>query len=191
MGVDGGIRLGSEVKVSQIFLISDILFRPVAAVQGSVHTAAVQIRAALLHWCCQTADVPLFASRGVRLLQLKSGHLLHLLNLAPVSAVTPSPLPPQAHQSEALPFPRHPLSTPEDPIVPPCTAITLPPPRSLLKSSLFAPLPASLGTAVITHPSHPQIKSQCIDLSNSGIVYMHVKCSRPLGDHCHALVCRV
>lgn len=41
VGVYGGIRPGSEVKVSQTFLIRDILLRPVAAVQGSVHAVAV------------------------------------------------------------------------------------------------------------------------------------------------------
>lgn len=63
--------------------ISDGLFR--------VQIVLEQLKSepALADRCCQTADVPLFASCGVRLLQLKSGHLLHLLNLAPVSAVTP------------------------------------------------------------------------------------------------------
>lgn len=47
--------------------ISDLsyLSGPVARVQASVLAAAVSIRA------CQAADVPLCASRGVRLLRLK------------------------------------------------------------------------------------------------------------------------
>lgn len=122
---------------------------------------------ALLDRRCQTADVPLFASRGVRLLQLKSGHLLHLLNLAPVSAVTPPPKrnPPspfkltkgRLYPSPATPF--YPLQTP-------CSTITLPPLLSRLKSLC---LPPSVGPAVITHPSRPQIKCQCIDQSYSGL----------------------
>lgn len=101
----------------------------------------------LLSQLCQPADVPLFGSRGVRLLQLKLGHLLHLLNLTPLRAATP---PPSKHLDWGFTPPPHPF-TPCRPHSSPYTTYT-----PHVKFSLSAP---STRPSVITYTNTHNQKS--------------------------------
>lgn len=96
------------------------MFKPVATAGGASHTEKQHTASAALSANCQL----LSASRcsivwlsGVGLPQLKLGHLLHLLNLAPLSAINPSqpPLHPKATQRGALPLPSVPFNPPDRP----------------------------------------------------------------------------
>lgn len=122
------------------------MFKPVATAGGASHTEKQHTASAALSANCQL----LSASRcsivwlsGVGLPQLKLGHLLHLLNLAPLSAINPSqpPLHPKATQRGALPLPSVPFNPPTDLIVVVPQPQLPPPPLQLLPS----PLPRSLG----------------------------------------------
>lgn len=132
------------------------MFKPVATAGGASHTEKQHTASAALSANCQL----LSASRcsivwlsGVGLPQLKLGHLLHLLNLAPLSAINPSqpPVHPKATQRGALPLPSVPFNPPTDLIVVVPQPQLPPPPLQLLPP----PLPRSLGQTPIPATQRP------------------------------------
>lgn len=138
------------------------MFKPVATAGGASHTEKQHTASAALSANCQL----LSASRcsivwlsGVGLPQLKLGHLLHLLNLAPLSAINPSqpPVHPKATQRGALPLPSVPFNPPTDLIVV-VPQLQLPPPPLQL---LPPPLPRSLGQA-LSPPHNGQFIDQLL-----------------------------
>lgn len=133
------------------------MFKPVATAGGASHTEKQHTASAALSANCQL----LSASRcsivwlsGVGLLQLKLGHLLHLLNLAPLSAINPSqpPVHPKATQRGALHLPPVPFNPPTDLIVV-VLQPQLPPPPPL---QLLPPPPRSLGQTFRNQHPYPR-----------------------------------